>query len=446
MNRNLYRATGLAMLTLTLANLAAPTAQAATNSQTTPMVTETAKPTTPTQQPGTVITTPVVDAITDQAHVNKHYIPGTVPTAPAENQPGYRIQLDGSDNTRDMAGYTTADGKWQIRPHRLIRSAHLGNLSDQDLQKLSRDYHVKSVVDFRTSGQVKSKPDKAIPGAKMTYLSILGPHAYADNKGDGEFYNQRLEFGYAAVTGYRQFLNDLLTQPEATLFHCSSGKDRTGIAAVLIMSALGVDRNTILKDYMLSQTYHHTVKYAWIQEYFREVELNYGNMDNYLTQLIEFGPEKREQLRAQYLVSTNGHTPYPAATMPQPVVPVPTPTVPEKPQPDVKPAPAPEKPAKPQTGVQGAQVTKPTHHKRPVIKIVSVSKVKKFLVHLKPGHHWFHDLKQKRQLSKVTATKGKWTVVKQAKVKVNGKQRTYVQVKNVLGQSRWVQLNHVTRV
>lgn len=386
MNRNLYRSAGLAMLALSLTSTGLPLAQAAASTITLPPVTH-----------------------VDNGHPSPDfpYNTGYVPAMPTAGEPGSRIPLSGrNDNTRDLAGYRTADGKWQIQPHRLIRSAHLGSLSPADVQTLSHDYDVRAVVDFRTPGQTKGKPDVAIPGTTMTQLSVLGPHAYVDagGWGDGEFYKQRLAFGYAAVTGYRQFLNQLLTQPGATLYHCSSGKDRTGIATVLIMSALGMDEATIIKDYMLSQTYHHHVDYQWIKEYFKEVKQNYGSMTKYLDQLIGFDATKREQLRAQYLVSTDGHqTPYPGATTTKP---------------------------------QSTQ-----HHK---IKILTIKQLKQFLVRLKPHQVWFHELHQAQPSGRTKVSLTKWHAVREAQVDEDGQTVTYVQVQNRHGDHRWIRTTSIT--
>ena len=206
-----------------------------------------------------------------------------------------------------------------------------------------------SIVDLRTPGQQAKQPDKNIPGAPLTTISILGNLADTNGKGDGEFYNWQLEFGYHAVTGYHQFLNMLLTNPNATLFHCSSGKDRTGIGAVLIMTILGMDRKTIINDYMQSNQTGRRVERAWIMEYYREIFARYGTMDKYITDLLKFTPAQQAQLRAKYLVSTDGkNTPYPSAPVTTPVAPVAPST----------PAPTPE-PAKP------SQPNKPTKPAKP---------------------------------------------------------------------------------
>lgn len=373
-----------------------------------------------------------------------------LPNAPKDGQPGSRIKLDGTDyarmNTRDLGGYKTSDGKWQIKPKRLIRSANLSTLDDKDISLFKNVYHVSSVIDFRTPGQVKKGPDKIIPGAKIQYLSVLGPHAYADN-GDGDFYNQRLNFGSAAVTGYTTFLNGLINRSGATIFHCSSGKDRTGIATILIMAALGIDQETQINDYLLSQVYSHPVQYAWLFKYLTQINQNYGSMDNYMTQVLDFGPDKRALLKSQYLVSTDGkNTAYPAPITS--TSPVPTPAKPiEKPVTNEKPVTDQVDTSKPE-GVVKPDKHRTTHTK---VKIISVKKIKKIeLVHLKGHRAYFYDMNLKYKVGKSGKTgihpKAKWKVLKEAKIKVNGKIKTYVQVKSPHGYHRWILLKDITRI
>jgi len=169
------------------------------------------------------------------------------------------IKLAGTKNTRDIGGYKTANGQWQIRHNRLLRSDNLNKINNSDKKILSADHHVTSIVDFRTDGKISGFPDQHIAGVDNTSISILGEKAYTDSSAlseefasDGGFYVQQLEFSQSAVSGYSRFLNMLLQNNYAPLYHCSSGKDRTGIATVLIMSILGMDEKTITNDFMQS--------------------------------------------------------------------------------------------------------------------------------------------------------------------------------------------------
>lgn len=374
------------------------------------------------------------------------------------------IHLVGAYNTRDLGGYQTADGKWQIRPKRLIRSSNLNGLTNGDKKTLSHDYHVTSVIDFRTPGQIDYNPDQPVPGASSTELSILGPHAFGDDNstlsddfsGDGAFYIQRLEFGYPAVSGYHEFLNKLLTNPQATLYHCSSGKDRTGIATVLVMSILGMSEKTITDDYMQSNEVGGHVKEAWIKEYFSEIKSNYGNMTNYITTLINFTPAQQEKLRAMYLISTDGKkTAYPAPKAPaqvtHPAVVVPaTPAKPAPAKPTTTPTPQPTVVTQ-QNGaadkpVKKHKVTKAK--KKAKIKITSTKNLHtKYTYRLKGNKKWFKDSHLKKAFGHTPKHKRTtWKLVKEEHIKINGKKHTYFEVKDHAGHKAWIDKSYITKI
>ncbi|MGQ4559957.1 tyrosine-protein phosphatase [Levilactobacillus hammesii] len=352
------------------------------------------------------------------------------------------VVLHNTKNTRDLGGYQTADGKWQIRHYQLLRSDNLNKLDSDDVKTFTDKYRVKSVVDLRTPGQVKSAPDVAIPGAKETYISILGPHAYTDGGGDGDFYNQRLTFGYPAITGYRQFLNMLaVNNGGSTLYHCSSGKDRTGIATVLIMAILGMDKQTIVNDFMLSQYTGRTVKIEWISQYYRDIEKNYGSLQNYIDTALAISPTVQAKLRAKYLVSTDGkQTPYPAPS--EPAQPNPTPTLPSQPE---TPKPQPETKPEVVTNGDGDQVTKPKK-KAKQVKILKTKKLHTKRVYRVKAHKpWFKDAKLKHAKGKTPKTAKKWRLVKSEKVKIKHKTYTYYQIKDASGHTAWILNKYVTK-
>lgn len=426
----IVKSLSLAWVALSLSGLGTSSALAATTAttpETTP-TTQTAAPTATQPKPGSPeYPAYLADQVAQYGDVKDTLIP-----------------LSGTKNTRDIGGYKTADGKWQIRPNRILRSDNLSTLTTSDATTLSKDHHVTAIIDLRTPGQQAKQPDKAIPGASLTSISVLGSLADTNGKGDGEFYNWQLEFGYHAVTGYHQFLNMLLTNPNATLYHCSSGKDRTGIGTVLIMTILGMDRKTIINDYMQSNQTGRRVERAWIMEYYREILARYGSMDKYITDLLQFTPAQQAQLRAQYLVSTDdAHTPYPAPSEPAaPVVPsTPAPT-PEPIQPS-----QPEKPTKPTKPSKPTKPTKP-HKKQPKAKIISTKKLNtKFTYRVKANKKLFKDAYlQKLKGHAPKKSVKKWKLIKLAKVKYKGKISYHYQIKDRAGHQAWVVKNHVVKV
>ena len=98
---------------------------------------------------------------------------------------------------------------------------------------------------------------------------------------------------------YRRFFDLLQHSQVPVLFHCTAGKDRTGIASALILTALGVDKTTIISDYLLTNDcltgkydnlrqygrfveFFETVRVEYLEAAFSEIDKNFGGMDSYL--------------------------------------------------------------------------------------------------------------------------------------------------------------------
>lgn len=170
-----------------------------------------------------------------------------------------RIPLKKLINTRDLGGLTVRDGR-TIRPKRLLRSGALFEAAPEDCEVLLRDYHLKVIIDFRTSAERAGSPDPELPGVENFHLPVYDSVGFTREDGSDENLSglaMRLT-GHAAggdgwMTGlyrgfvtdgapkYRQFFELLLKQREgAVLWHCTAGKDRAGTAAILLLRALGV--------------------------------------------------------------------------------------------------------------------------------------------------------------------------------------------------------------
>ena len=90
----------------------------------------------------------------------------------AEKIPGDRIKLEGKRNIRDLGGYRTADGR-RIRPNRLIRSENLSGLTENDIRILTREYELRTIVDFRTLAEAMEKPDPVMEGVNYIHNPVL---------------------------------------------------------------------------------------------------------------------------------------------------------------------------------------------------------------------------------------------------------------------------------
>lgn len=174
------------------------------------------------------------------------------------------LPLKGGRNFRDLGGYATSDGKrlkWGV----LYRSGTMAFLTAEDYAYLS-SLGIKVVCDFRATSERKKEPTLWEGGASPATFT----RDYELNDG---FIRQALQTNASAQTvadamkqGYREMTYDLADHFRTVFtelaagrvplaFHCSAGKDRTGIATGLILTALNVPRETILKDYALSDDF-----------------------------------------------------------------------------------------------------------------------------------------------------------------------------------------------
>lgn len=215
------------------------------------------------------------------------------------------VTLEGVTNYRDVGGYPAHGGK-TVRWDRLYRSGDLFALSDNDLAKLAAS-GLKTIVDFRSAFEAKADPDR-VPASvtRVCPLSIDPGDVFAMEDamdGDGAHLMERLNVVLVneAKEQYAEFFRLLMNGGNMPLlFHCSAGKDRTGLAAALFLAALGVAREFIYADYLLSAGYaeekyrhiltHHpellpviTVKQEYLAAAFAEIDAKYGGLGNYLT-------------------------------------------------------------------------------------------------------------------------------------------------------------------
>ena len=83
-----------------------------------------------------------------------------------------RIPLCGVENTRDLGGFETTDGR-KIKKHRLIRSGELAKLTKGDIEKLKNEYNLKIVIDLRTDMEIEHKPDPEIDGVEFRHIPFV---------------------------------------------------------------------------------------------------------------------------------------------------------------------------------------------------------------------------------------------------------------------------------
>lgn len=257
------------------------------------------------------------------------------------------IPMEGGRNFRDLGGYQTTDGR-QVKSGLLFRSGVLHHLSDADYQKID-ELDIRTVVDFRAVEERQDEPTnwKAGDVNMMTwdYQMTFGEgddvlSAFADPTLDGpqaealmaELYRVMLD---QQQPHYTAMFEQLASNDEALLFHCTAGKDRTGIAAALLLTALGVDRETVIADYTLSETIASLPEYqnaapaltddmdesyaflatmspaaldalmgtrrSYIEAALEEMEARSGSVDAYIRDELDVSESDLQQLRSNFL-------------------------------------------------------------------------------------------------------------------------------------------------
>jgi len=179
------------------------------------------------------------------------------------------LPLKGTPNFRDLGGYETTDGhtvKWGL----LYRSGVLSNLTPDDFTYLSQ-LGVRVVCDFRTAQENAVAPEIWIPEAHVDHISL--PIGDGSNKDSISTMNKLLAtnptpdqvkawmtktyggFAFTNAPEYAKVFAQLEEDHLPLLYHCTAGKDRTGVFSALLLLTLGVPEKTVLEDYALTNKY-----------------------------------------------------------------------------------------------------------------------------------------------------------------------------------------------
>jgi len=197
-----------------------------------------------------------------------------VPAGPAAGPTAGRDPLiAGLPNLRDIGGHPTRDGG-RVRVGFLYRSTDLSRIDGTDAAALAR-LGIRTVYDLRTAAERTGQPDRLPPGSAYVVADILGdapgmtPAEFAMLFEDPEAAQKTLGGGRSALffvdayrafvrldssrAGYRRLFADLAGGASTpALFHCTTGKDRTGWAAAALLMLLGVPDDVVMEDYLLS--------------------------------------------------------------------------------------------------------------------------------------------------------------------------------------------------
>jgi protein-tyrosine phosphatase len=260
--------------------------------------------------------------------------------------PGQSIGIASVVNLRDVGGYTTRNGD-VVRSKLLYRSNQLSKISPDDLKKIAV-LGLKNDYDLRTAEERTALPDELPAGVSNVWLNVLadsdqsGPARLGKLLGDPKQANAELGGGKveamfmqayrefislpSARKAYRQLFVDLARQDNLpALFHCTTGKDRTGWAAAALLSLLGVPESVIFDDFLRSNDYilpeYQTtidaftsaggdpaitrailgVKAEYLKASFDEMHARYGTIEDYFSKALDIDAAGQKALRELYL-------------------------------------------------------------------------------------------------------------------------------------------------
>jgi len=206
-----------------------------------------------------------------------------------------RLPLATSYNFRDIGGYLTKENQ-RMRWGLIFRSAHLAELTDDDHELLGR-IGIKLVCDFRTFEEAEAQPDRLPADGSMEYLHMPIAHGKFDpaeaigriKQGDISWLtddfmtNNYLKQIDDFADLWKQFFERLMDHCSRPLvFHCTAGKDRTGVCAALILLSAGVPESTVIDDHALSNIYNAPV-IDRIKQEIRKFGINPDDMQSYLS-------------------------------------------------------------------------------------------------------------------------------------------------------------------
>lgn len=245
------------------------------------------------------------------------------------------IPMVGTPNFRDFGGYQTEDGR-QVKWGHLFRSGQLARLSDEDLN-LMADLQLDLVCDFRRVSEQESDPSRMPEGSETRIVGLsITPGSFGNSIESVASAKDMFDFMVSINRGfaleqqaqYAQMFDQMLSVGDGrTLIHCTAGKDRTGFGAAIILFALGVTREAVMADYLLTAEYFNLEKEIdriaqrynlgmnptavrpmlevhteYLQSAFDAIDENFASTDDYLEQHLSLSPDSREKLKAMYLV------------------------------------------------------------------------------------------------------------------------------------------------
>jgi protein-tyrosine phosphatase len=269
---------------------------------------------------------------------------GVEPTS--QMAPGEALGIASVPNLRDLGGYQTTDGV-SVAKGLVYRSNQLSAISESDMKELAK-LKLKVDYDLRTAAEKDARPDELPEGVEYVWLDVLadspqaGPAQLEKLMQNPREANAALGGGQVEASfqkSYREFVSLPSAKREfrklflglaakdqlPALFHCTTGKDRTGWAAAALLTLLGVPHDTVVEDYLRSNDYIIPayqkvidafveaggereiplailgVKEDYLDAAFDEMQVEYGTIERYFSDGLGINADRQKALRDLFL-------------------------------------------------------------------------------------------------------------------------------------------------
>lgn len=257
--------------------------------------------------------------------------------------PGTPLTFQTAENFRELGGWPAADGR-RVKHGLIWRSGALCQISSPEERKRFEELGIRVVCDLRSAVERTREPDPDFTGVRRHDIGAIrdaegeelpidaNDSLHLDAEGLKALAQEMMDIYSALPFGnpaYREIFREILDGQMPLLFHCSAGKDRTGVAAALILLALGADRETVMADFLATnacrpgavqeclETYREMleqypeiqpilelvsgVRPESMQAVFDAIDRRYASMEDFFAAEYGMGPEQLQLLRDRCL-------------------------------------------------------------------------------------------------------------------------------------------------
>lgn len=264
-----------------------------------------------------------------------------------------KIKIKGLRNARDIA--TLSNGDINIKNGKIIRSSRLDEMKKKDLDKFITDYNITTIIDLRTDTEIEERELPKYPSSVSYYHIPILDKAYwgithekkmrkvmrKESKQLNKDFNtdkymvrmyENILYNPISIIKVKEVFDLIKNQDDGALvFHCSGGKDRTGVISLLLFTILGIEENLIIDDYIISNKFNksyniprkigmhivlvgarrfkHLVfammnaKREYIVGLIDSLKNKYGSVMNYIIKELGFGEDYINCIKNKYLIN-----------------------------------------------------------------------------------------------------------------------------------------------